>query len=105
MQIQIRTDNHIEGSDRMENYFSEVLTTTLKRFEDKITSLEVHISDEKGTEKSGLDDKKCVIEARVNGLPPQAVTNHAPSVELAIKGAADKIKKVLEHTFDKIKSH
>jgi len=105
MQIQIRTDNHIEGSDRMENYFSEVISTSLKRFEDKVTSLEVHISDENSGEKGGLDDKRCVIEARVNGLPPQAVTNHASTVELAIKGAADKMKKLLEHTFDKIRTH
>ena len=105
MQITISTDNHIEGSDRMENYFSEVLNTSLKRFEDKITSLEVHLSDENSGEKGGLDDKKCVIEARVNGLPPQAVTNHAPSVELAIKGAADKMKKLLDHSFDKMRTH
>jgi len=105
MQITISTDNHIEGSDRMENYFSEVLNNTLKRFEDKITSLEVHVSDENSGEKGGVDDKKCVIEARVNGLSPQAVTNHAPSVEFAIKGAADKMKKLLEHTFDKIRTH
>ena len=105
MQITINTDNHIEGSDRMENYFSEVLHTTLKRFEDKITGLEVHITDENGAEKGGVDDKRCLIEARVHGMNPQAVTHHAPSVELAIKGAADKMKKVLDHTFDKIKTH
>jgi ribosomal subunit interface protein len=105
MQIQIRTDNHIEGSDRMENYFSEAISTSLKRFEDKVTSLEVHISDENSGEKGGLDDKRCVIEARINGLPSQAVTNHASSVELAIKGATDKMKKLLEHTFDKIRTH
>lgn len=105
MQITISTDNHIEGSDRMENYFSEVLNTTLKRFEDKITSLEVHVTDENGSDKTGPADKRCLIEARVNGLAPQAVTNHAPSTELAIKGAADKMKKLLEHTFDKIRTH
>jgi ribosomal subunit interface protein len=105
MQISIRTDNHIEGSDRMENYFSEVLTTTLKRFEDKITSIEVHVSDENSGDKGGLDDKRCLIEARVNGMAPQAVSHNAPSVELAIKGATDKMKKVLDHAFDKMRTH
>jgi ribosome-associated translation inhibitor RaiA len=104
MQIQVNTDNHIEGSDRMENYFSEVLHTALKRFEDKITALEVHIGDENADKTKG-GDKRCVIEARVNGMNPLAVTNHADTVEHAIKGAADKMKHLLEHTFDKIRSH
>ncbi|MXN92114.1 HPF/RaiA family ribosome-associated protein [Flavobacterium sp. Sd200] len=105
MNVTINTDNHITGSDRMENYFSEVLHNSLKRFEDKITSIEIHLTDENGSEKSSPDDKKCVIEARVNGMPPQVVSNHAPSVELAIKGAADKMKKLLDHAFDKVRTH
>lgn len=105
MQIRISTDNHIEGSDRMENYFGEVLQTTLQRFDDKITGLEVHLTGEKSAESNGIDDKRCVIEARVNGLAPQAVTHHADTVEHAIKGAADKMKKLLEHTFDKMRTH
>ncbi|MCW4468606.1 HPF/RaiA family ribosome-associated protein [Flavobacterium sp. MFBS3-15] len=104
MQININTDNHIDGSDRLENYFSEVLHNTLKRFEDKITGLEVHIGDENGDKTTG-GDKRCLIEARVNGLNPLAVTNHADTVELAIKGAADKMKHLLEHTFDKMRTH
>lgn len=104
MQIQVNTDNHIEGSDRMENYFSEVLHATLKRFEDKITGLEVHLTDE-NSDKGGVDDKRCLIEARINGLAPQAVTHHANTVELAVKGAADKMKKLLDHTFDKMRTH
>jgi len=104
MQININTDNHVDAGERHENYFSEVLHNTLKRFEDKITSLEVHIGDENG-DKFGTDDKRCTIEARANGLNPLAVTNHADSVELAIKGAATKMKHLLEHTFDKMRTH
>ncbi len=104
MQININTDNHIDGSDRLENYFSEVLNNTLKRFEDKITGLEVHIGDENADKTKG-GDKRCLIEARVNGMNPLAVTNHADTVELAVKGAADKMKHLLDHTFDKMRTH
>lgn len=104
MQITINTDNHIEAGNRHENYFSEVLQNALKRFEDKITALEVHVNDENADRTKG-GDKRCVIEARVNGMNPLAVTNHAESVELAIKGAADKMKHLLEHTFDKMRTH
>lgn len=104
MQIQINTDNHVEGHERMEAYFREQIQKTLKRFEDKITRIELHIADENG-HKQGEKDKRCTIEVRVAGLQPLAVTNHSDSNEKAISGAMDKIKTSLETAFDKMKSH
>lgn len=104
MQIQFNIDNSIEGHERTENYFTPILQETLKRYEDKITRLEVHLADENG-EKSTPDDKRCLIEARVAGLKPIAVTNHGDTVEKAIKGATDKLKSALEHSFGKLQSH
>ncbi|MNK14871.1 hypothetical protein D3C87_330020 [compost metagenome] len=104
MQIQFNIDNSIEGHERTENYFTPILQEALKRYEDKITRLEVHLADENG-EKSTPDDKRCLIEARVAGLKPIAVTNHGDTVEKAIKGATDKLKSALEHSFGKLQSH
>lgn len=104
MQIQFNIDNSIEGHERTENYFAPILKDALKRYEDKITRLEVHLADENG-EKSTPDDKRCLIEARVANLKPIAVTNHADTVEKAIKGATDKLKNALEHSFGKLQSH
>ena len=33
MQIQINTDNHVNGHERMETYFTEIIEKSLKRFE------------------------------------------------------------------------
>ncbi|RYJ41352.1 HPF/RaiA family ribosome-associated protein [Flavobacterium beibuense] len=104
MQIQINTNNHVEGHERMETYFREVITNSLKRFEDKVTRIEVHVGDE-NSHKSGDADKKCTIEARIAGMQPVAATNHANTLEKAIDGALDKIKKLLDTTFDKMKTH
>ena len=104
MLIEINTDNHIEGKERMETFFSDALKTSLKRFEEKITRLEVHLGDE-NSEKFGLNDKRCMIEARVAGHNPIAVTHHADTIEKAVAGATDKIKKVLDTTFDKMRTH
>lgn len=104
MIIEINTDNHIEGKERMDTFFSENLKTSLKRFEEKITRLEVHLGDE-NSEKFGLNDKRCMIEARVAGHNPIAVTHHADTIEKAVSGATDKIKKVLDTTFDKMRTH
>ena len=80
MTIQINTDNHIEGHDRMEEYFKGILEEQLKRFDDKITRLEVHLGDE-NSDKFGTDDKRCLIEVRLAGKQPIAVTNHSDSTE------------------------
>jgi ribosome-associated translation inhibitor RaiA len=102
MQIQINTHNHVEGHERMEAYFSETIANALKRFEDKITRIEVHINDENG-EKFG--EKRCIIETRIAGMSPIAATNHSDTTEKAVAGAIDKMKHLLTTTFDKMKSH
>ena len=100
MIVQINTDNNVEGHARLKSYIAEELATTLARFEDKVTRLEVHLGDE-NSEKSGVNDKRCLIEARPINMQPVAVTNHADSTEKAFQGALDKIKIVFETTFEK----
>jgi hypothetical protein len=57
--------------------------------------VEVHLSDEDGN-KNGLNDKRCIMEARLSGMKPMAVTHHATTHEQAISGAIDKLKASLE---------
>ncbi|WP_432672889.1 HPF/RaiA family ribosome-associated protein [Flavobacterium sp. SM2513] len=104
MQIQFNTDKTVEGNERMQSHFSEEITESFKRFEDKITRVEVHLGDE-NNEKFGIDDKRCLIEVRLAGKNPIAVTNHANTIEKAISGATDKMKKLLTTTFEKLKAH
>ena len=104
MQIQFNTDKTIEGHERMQNHFSEEISESFKRFEDKITRVEVHVGDE-NNEKFGVDDKRCLIEVRLAGKIPIAVTNHDNTIEKAISGATDKMKKLLTTTFEKLKAH
>jgi ribosome-associated translation inhibitor RaiA len=105
MQIQFSIDCADEGHERIENYFTSVIKETLKRFDDKITGITVHLADENGA-KLGPEDKRCTMEAHAQGLNPVAVTNHADTVDKAIKGATDKLKNALEHSYGKLqKSH
>jgi len=104
MKIQFNTDKNIEGHERLEVYFTEELEKDLARFEDKVTRVEVHLGDENGT-KGGVNDKRCVIEARPAKLQPIAVTAHADTIEKAFFQAAEKIKKILTTTFDKQHAH
>lgn len=104
MKIQFNTDKNIEGHARLETYFSGELEKGLARFEEKITRLEVHLGDE-NSEKFGVDDKRCLIEARPAKLQPVAVTAHADTIEKAFHLALDKIKKALSTTFEKQKEY
>lgn len=104
MKIQINTDKNVAGNERLEAYFSTELEKSLSRYEDKITRLELHFGDE-NSEKSGTNDKRCLIEVRPANLQPLAVTSYGNTTELAFNGALDKIKKVLETTFEKKKNH
>jgi ribosome-associated translation inhibitor RaiA len=104
MIIQINTDNNITGSERQTAYLDATISEALTRFSDKISRLEVHLSDE-NSHKSGLNDKRCMLEARIEGMQPIAVTNLAGSTEQAIKGALDKLTASLQTIFGKLKTY
>jgi len=104
MQVQINTDKNIDGNERLENYITSEIKTTLSRFEDKITRLEIHFGDE-NSDKFSERDKRCMIEARIEKVAPIAVTEYSDTVEKAFHGALGKIKKSLTTHFDKIKTY
>jgi len=104
MIVQINTDHNIEGHERLKSYISAELKKTLARFEDKVSRLEVHLGDE-NSNKTGFNDKRCLIEARPEKMQPVAVTFHSDSIEKAFHGALEKIKKVLDTTYEKMKTH
>ena len=104
MNIQFNTDKNIEGSERLAEYFSATITKELSRFDGHITRLEVHLSDE-NSNKDGQNDKRCKLEARLEGMQPIAVTNDADSIEQAVKGATDKLKASLDTVIGKLRNH
>ncbi len=97
MQIQVNTDHNIEGRDALAAHVQTIVDGALQRFSDHITRLEVHLSDENAA-KSGLHDKRCVIEARLEGRPPLAVTAHAQTLHQAVEGGAEKMSHLIEST-------
>jgi hypothetical protein len=105
MKVQVNTSNDVDNKDALESWASEYLNEHLARFEQDITSIEVQMTDENHAPKGGGIDKRCMMEARVNGHPPIAVTNYAPDQNLAFRGAAEKLAKALEHAFGKLDRH
>ncbi|MDT4873331.1 hypothetical protein FQZ97_1085700 [compost metagenome] len=102
MKIQVNTSNDIENKDALERWASDYLNEHLARFEQDLTSVEVQMTDENHAAKGGGVDKRCMMEARVNGRAPIAVTHYAPDQNLAFRGAADKLASALDHAFGKL---
>jgi len=69
-----------------------------------VTRVEVHLNDENG-EKSGAADKRCMMEARVAGLNPIVVTDHADNLHQAIVHASSKLSKAVDHAVGKLNKH
>ncbi len=98
MQIQINTDHNIEGHEALAARVSGVIETALSRFSDRITRVEVHLSDENSDKKDGYGNMRCMIEARLEGRQPIAVTDQATTLDEAVDGAADKLANMIETT-------
>jgi ribosome-associated translation inhibitor RaiA len=102
MKVQVNTSNDIENKEALERWGSEYLNESLARYDQDITSIEVQITDENHAAKGGGVDKRCMMEARVNGAAPIAVTNYAADQNLAFRGAAEKLAHALDHRFGKL---
>lgn len=103
MQIRTNTDRNIEGSERLLSHVQAVVKQALERFSDRITTVEIHLSDENGDK--GGHDKRCVMEARLGGRQPTAVTDQAATIEQAVAGAAAKLARSLGSTVDRLRGY
>ena len=100
MQIQINSDHHISGTPALAQHVQALLRDTLERYSDRITRVEVHLNDLNSV-KGGSGDKRCLMEARVAGFGPIDVNHEAPSLELAIDGAMEKLERSIENKLGK----
>lgn len=103
MQIQINTDGNIEGHEALATRVSSAVESALSRLSDHITRVEVHLSDKNSDKKGGSDDMRCVMEARLEGRQPIAVTHQAATVDQAVDGAADKLTRLIESTLGRLR--
>ncbi len=66
MQVLVNSDHHITGSESVTERVQSIVEASLERFADRITRVEVFLSDVNGA-KHGARDKRCVMEARASG--------------------------------------
>lgn len=102
MQIQVNTDANIDGREGLADHVKGVVESVLGHVGTRITRVEIHLSDENG-HKAGAEDKRCMMEARLEGRQPTAVTHQAATLDEAVDGAANKLKRSIESTLGRLR--
>jgi ribosome-associated translation inhibitor RaiA len=103
MQIQVNTDHNIHGGEDLHQRVQTMVESAMTHLSDRITRIEVHLSDENSS-KHGDSDKRCMLEARIGGMKPIAVTHQAETLALAIDGATSKLERALGSAFGKMQA-
>jgi nitrogen-specific signal transduction histidine kinase len=104
MKIQFNTDKNISGDERSDQHFTSLILKSLDRFQSLVTRVEVHLSDENAG-KNGINEIKCILEARIEGKQPIAVSSQAGTIESAFSTALDKMKSSLETIVGRMQDH
>ena len=95
MKIQFNTDASVDGDDDLARRSEAIIDGGHSRFAEQITRVEAHLTDVDGP-KHGTDDKRCLLEARLAGLQPLAVSHQAGSLDEAVTGATKKRARAIE---------
>jgi ribosome-associated translation inhibitor RaiA len=103
MMIQVNADHNLKVHADFRDKIEGILRDEMDRFKDQTTRLEVHLSDENGNKES-KEDKRCMIEARLEGSQPIVASDVADTYELALNGAIEKLRTSIEHRLSRLKS-
>lgn len=101
MKIQVNTDRNVDGGEALTEMVEAEVNSALANFAARLTRVEVHLGDEDGAKK-GVNDKRCMMEARPANMQPVAVTAHENTLEQACREAGRKMASLLESTFGRV---
>ena len=98
MQIQLNT-HHVERTDELEQFVDRTLNEALEHLADRLTRVEVHLTDENGPK--GGPDKTCKMEGRIAGKDPVTVEQRFDNIHGAIREASGKLKRAVRSRVEK----
>jgi hypothetical protein len=101
MFVQINTDNQILSDSEANERLEQRVREKLSRFEQRLTHVEIHVSDVNGPRHSN-HDKRVSLEARPTGHQPIAVHADGARIGDAVSVAATKAARALDHLFGKL---
>lgn len=95
MEVFLNTDPHVDGRHQMAEHIEAVVKDALGRFGERITRVEAHLADANSHLTAKPDGIHCTLEARLVGLEPVVVKDHASSAHQAVNGAVGKLKRAV----------
>jgi len=104
MIILVNTDKLLNIHETFENQLKIRLSKDLKRFDEQITNLEIHITDENGL-KTGPNGIRCMLEAHLKGMQSIVVKETSSTLEQSIHSAIDKLKQSLDSNIGRARDH
>jgi Sigma 54 modulation protein / S30EA ribosomal protein len=112
MQVLVDSDHHIASGGDLTQRVQGVVEGRLDRYGGRITRVSVHLHDLNGDTNGGRAGQlgardarrtlRCLMEVRLGGMMPLAVSHEAPTLAEAIHVAADKLERALDHALGKL---
>lgn len=102
MRILVNSDNSVDVPETTASEIVAKLEDSMRLFASEITRIEVHLGDV-NAQKGGVD-KRCMLEARLAGIQPIAVDDHAATLQQAFEGALGKLQRALHSTVGKLRN-
>ena len=102
MEIRINTDSNIDGETALTEELQSIVGKSLDRFSKHVRQVDVYLSDANSDMKFGVNDKRCLLEVRLAGHQPSVASDQAPTLEQAVHGAAEKMRRALETTLGRL---
>lgn len=101
MLVILNTDHHLTATGDLRARVEADVAAALDRFGERVMRVEVHLNDE-NSGKAGATDKRCMMEARLRGHSPLAVTAKAEGYDLAVAAASDKLARALDSALGRL---
>lgn len=101
MKIQINTGPNTDGREQVARLVEAIVENTLGHLAEHVSRVEVHLSDQ-NSDKGGGADQRCMMEGRLEGCQPIAVTEDAATMDEAVTGAAEKLKHALDNMLGRL---
>ena len=101
MQINVNTDNTIDKHQGLDDHVESVVQSSIGRFSDQVTRVDVHLSNE-NKQKKADGGQYCMMEARVSGYAPVVVHEHSADLHQAVQNAGSKLARALDSALGRL---
>jgi ribosome-associated translation inhibitor RaiA len=101
MQVLLNTDPQLDGRHKMAEHLDTIVQEALGRHAEHVTRVEAHVAEVGDHASATPGDITCTLEARLIGLEPVVVKDHAATAHQAMHNAVAKLKRAVGSVLDK----